>query len=825
MPTFLEAYDSARLPIRAATDQIRAAVQGRRRFVLSASPGSGKTTLAPLLIRHLLDEDGAAGRILIAQPRRVAVRSAAKYVASILGERPGERVGWTMRGDRIVSAKTRIEFTTTGTLLRRLIANPDLPGVDALLLDEVHERHLDSDLALAFALDIADMRGDLLIGVMSATADVKRFHALLASYAKADAIEVSGKQYPLDVIWTPAAESLDQRGASKTLINHMANTAAQAFAKHGSTLVFAPSIRDVEQVAALVRERGIPTYQLHSGVDAREQDQALSARGERVIVATDIAETSLTVPGVHCVVDSGLARAPRFDVSREAAQLVTIHESRSSAVQRAGRAHRTGPGTVYRCFRETDFARMSEFAAPEIDSADLTEATLLAHAWDSPTQLRLPSPFPAPALARAEQTLGRLGALKEGEITDAGRQLASVPLDPRAAHALLLASAWSGRENDVARIVAAMSGYAQTRATDIEAAAKAAPKQDVARLAHIASEFSESYAGRADLPTIAREDLPGVVVGLAFPGRIARRREGAEGRYVRYLSAAGTGLSVEASSPLASDQWIAAADVLNTGGETKVLLGAALNPKWARQIGAGMLSETIEVELAGGRLRARALQKIGAIPVGDSAAEVPIEEARQVLADAVRNRGLALFNPGRAAEDLIRRARYISGRDPSWPELSNEQLASHIDELVGGAWPKLLAGAPLREVDLVTGLKTIIGWDKVAQIDQFIPTSIQLPSGNRARVTFDSERGPTVRVKLQETFGFKEVPRVLGEPLTFELLSPAGRPLAITSDLETFFNETYAQVRAEMRGRYPKHPWPEDPWSAQATRKTNARLR
>lgn len=822
--SFLEAYNSARLPIHAATDQIIAAVQGRRRFVLSASPGSGKTTLAPLLIRHLLDEGGAPGRILIAQPRRVAVRSAAKYVASLLGEQPGERVGWTMRGDRAVTSKTRIEFTTTGTLLRRLIANPDLPGVDALILDEVHERHLDSDLALAFALDVADLRDDLLLGVMSATADVSRFHALLASSADAVAIDAPGKQYPLDVVWTPATASLDQRGTSKALINHLAETAAGAFAAHGSTLVFAPSIRDVEEVASLVRARGVPTFVLHSGVSAREQDEALSSRGERVIVATDIAETSLTVPGVHCVVDSGLTRAPRFDVAREAAQLVTIRESRSSAVQRAGRAHRTGPGVVYRCYRETDFARMNEYASPEIESADLTEATLLAHAWDNPTQLRLPSPFPAPALERAEQTLERIGALKDGQIGEAGRQLAQVPLYPRAAHALLLATAWSGREDDVARIVAAMSGYAHTRATDIEVAAKDAPKQDIARLARIASEFSAAYAGE-HAASVAREDLPGVVVGLAFPGRIAKRRERGEGRYVRYLSAAGTGLSVEAASPLSSDQWIAAAEILNTGGETKVLLGAALNPKWARQIGAGMLSETKEVELTDGRLRARLVQRIGAIQIGDLASDVPIDEARVVLADALRVRGLALFKPGAAAEELVRKSLYISSRDASWSELTNELLAEHVDELVGGAWPKLLAGAPLREVDLVNGLKTIIGWGKVAQIDQVIPTSIELPSGNPARVTFDPERGPTVRVKLQETFGFKEVPRVLGEPLTFELLSPAGRPLAITSDLETFFNETYAQVRAEMRGRYPKHPWPEDPWTTQATRKTNARLR
>lgn len=854
MITFHDAFCNSDLPITAVTGEITNTVKAGNRFVLSASPGSGKTTLVPLLIRHLLDEDAARGRIVIAQPRRVAVRSAARFVASLLGEKPGGRIGWTMRGDRALSKDTRIEFTTTGTLLRRLLGDPDLTGVDALILDEVHERHLDSDLALAFALDIADLRDDLLLGVMSATADNERFHNLLASSAPTDTIVAEGKPYPLDVVWSPVSgPALDQRGTSSALINHLAATAKQAFDKHGSTLVFAPSIRDVEAVAQNVRGAGIPTYPLHGSLTSAQQDAALDAREDRVIVATDIAETSLTVPGVHCVVDSGLSRAPRFDVTREATELVTVRASRSSAIQRAGRAHRTGPGTVYRCYSQTDYARMMTFAPPQMDSADLTEAALLAHAWSSPAELRLPTAFPEAALARAENTLANLGALDVldtgtgvadaaaggggigtsdasdtiAEITDGGRVLARVPADPRMAHALLLASAWSGRVSDVARIVAVVSGDERIAGADITRTLQRAPKREIARFSGLSDRFMLDYAKTFRTPAtkVGKHDLPGVTIGLAFPGRIAQRRPRQNNdRFVQFLSAQGSGLSVDASSPLSSDEWIAASEIQTIGGVTHVRAGAPVNPDWAEWIGAAMVRSDTRVQIKNGRLRADVETRLGAIPLKTQQTDVPLAAARKVLADAVRSRGLGLFELSRNAEELVRKARYISSRDESWPELNNDQLADHIDELIGGDWPKLLDGAPLSKVDVTTGLKSIIGWDKVAQLDSLIPDAIELPSGNRARIVFDPERGPTVRAKLQECFGFRQVPNVLGEPLTFELLSPAGRPLAITSDLENFFNESYQDVRAEMRGRYPKHPWPEDPWTAPATNRTKRRM-
>lgn len=753
------------------------------------------------------------------------MRSAAKYVASLLEEEPGGVVGWTMRSDRKISAHTRIEFTTTGSLLRRLLADPDLPGVDALLLDEVHERHLDSDLALAFALDIADMRDDLLLGVMSATADVDRFHALLASSAQTDRIEVAGDPYPLSEVWRPAsAPALDAGGASPDFLSHLAATAVEAFENNGPTLVFAPSIRNVEDVAAMIRGTGIRTFTLHSGITTQQQDEAL-APGERVIVATDIAETSLTVAGINCVVDSGLTRSPQFDVRREAAALVTVRASRSSATQRGGRANRTGPGVVYRCYSQTDFARMRQYATAQIESGDLTEATLLSHAWSEPGQMRLPSPFPAPGLARAEATLEGIGALAGGKITDEGRTLAMVPADPRMARALLLATKWSGQEQAVARIVAAFATETRPENADITQVLHQVPSADVHRFMSIDSKFAPAYGSPPPDLALSEADLPGIVIGLAYPGRIAKQRGKQDGQARRFLAASGTGYSVDARSPLSFETWIAVGGVLTTGGVTNVTVGAPLQPEWARWIATPLLRTETITELRGGRIAASRIERLGQIELGRQATKPTLEDAREVLRTALLDRGLDLFELGRNGRDLVNKAKYISARDASWPELANEQLANGVDELLGEHWDNLLDGKPLAQIDVTNGLKTLIGWDKVAKLDELVPDSIELPSGNRARIIFDPQRGPTVRVKLQETFGFKKVPTVMGDPLTFELLSPAGRPLAITANLETFFNETYAQVRAEMRGRYPKHPWPEDPWTATATRKTNARLR
>ncbi|MDO5720376.1 MAG: ATP-dependent helicase C-terminal domain-containing protein [Actinomycetaceae bacterium] len=878
------------LPVLDAESQVRAALDRRERFVLAATPGSGKTTLVPLIMRQWLAEQNDDRRVLIAQPRRVAVRSAARFVASLLDENPGETVGWTMRGDRVMSARTRIEFTTTGTLLRRLLADPDLPEVAALVIDEVHERQIDADLALAFALDIADLREDLHLGVMSATAQTDTFRALL----EGSLIEIESTAYPLAVEWVPARDaSVGPRGATDTFLSHMVTTAMRAFAEYGSTLVFVPSIRDVTAITTALSSKGVPVYALHGSLTSAEQDAALADNGPRIVVATDIAETSLTVPGVNCVVDSGLARIPRFDAARDAQELVTVMASQSSVTQRGGRANRTGPGIVYRCFSETDFARMRRYPVPEIEAADLTEAGLLAAAWSSPAELRMPTPFPPPRLSHAVSVLDSIAALngwreRQGEreptpgghrtgersmgepspnqrnggeksmgepsgrprdvvanamrepsefmgepsrwgsvtASDSGSILARIPADPRLSHALLLASAWSD-STLASRIVAHLAASEKTTQPDITRSLQTVPQRDVKRFAHLAAQHERAYAAQFERPaeTISRDDLPGVTVGLAYPGRIARRRnsEPSARNTVSFISAGGAGYEVDQRSPLAGDEWIAVSQIQTINGVTYVRQAAPLNPAWVPFIARALMRESSEVRISGGRLRGSTTRSVGAIDLMSEPSDVEADDALAAVAEAVRRRGLALFKPSKNAQQLARTIEYIGQQREDWPRLTHDFLADNVATLLGADMQRMCMGEPLASVDLTTGLKTLIGWEKAARIRDEIPESIELPTGRRARLTLDPDRGPTVRVKLQECFGWSAIPTVLGRPITFELLSPAGRPLAITSDLEHFFNNVYKDVRADMRGRYPKHPWPEDPWSAQPTARTKRR--
>lgn len=838
------------LPVCRAEPELRGVLDSGKKFVLSATAGSGKTTLVPLMIHRWLAESGDDGRVLVAQPRRVAVRSAARFVASLLGEEPGKTVGWTMRGERAISAHTRIEFTTTGTLLRRLLSNPDLDGVRALIIDEVHERHLDADLALAFALDVADLREDLVLGVMSATAQTDVFLCLL----EGSLIEIEAAKYPLDVRWVPPRESaLGARGTDVAFLNHVATTASRAFDEFGSTLVFVPAIRDVTSVAKALSSTGRVAYPLHGGLTSREQDAALADSGARIVVATDIAETSLTVPGVNCVVDSGLARIPRFMPARDAQELVTVMASQSSVTQRAGRANRTGPGVVFRCFSETDYARMREYPIPEIEAADLVEGSLIAAAWSSPGELRLPSPLPTPRLSHAVSVLDSIGALEGGTrrkamaessrgsagrpaqakaepselqavtASESGRILALIPADPRLSHALLLASAWS-RPGEAARIVAYLASSERQSQPDITRGLATVPERDVQKFASLAKTHSRAYAAQFPRPDVKPQlhDLPGIVIGLAFPARIARNRgRGRDTRgTVSFISAGGVGFEVDATSPLAGDEWIAVSEIQTINNVTRVRQGAPLNPAWVPYIAGSLMTETEAVSISDGRLRSTREYSVGAIALKTEPSQVEAAEALKIIRGGIARSGLDLFSPSKNARQLEQTINYIADQRPDWPRLTHDFLANHVEELVGNALSQICMGEPLSTVDVTTGLKTIIGWDRAAQLRDAIPDSIELPTGRRARLTLDPDRGPTVRVKLQECFGWAAIPTVLGKPITFELLSPAGRPLAITSDLEHFFNNAYTDVRADMRGRYPKHPWPKDPWSAKPTART-----
>lgn len=814
----------------AVASGLNRALETGRQLVLTASPGAGKTTLVPLMVAALLNANEspiqqaktevATGnrKVIVAQPRRVAVRSAARYVAGLLGEKVGETVGWRMRADTKVSEQTLIEFTTTGTLLRRLLKDPDLPGVGAVILDEIHERHLDADLALAFTLDVAQLRDDLQVIAMSATADAQRFADLLTATLgePTPILHVAQPPHPLAEHWMPPREhALDARGLSPAFLQHLATISAQAFQQHGSTLVFVDSIANTERLTQLLQDQGMPAFSLHSQIPVPQQDAILAPGGDKkIIVATEIAETSLTVPGVNCVVDGGVSRTPRFDAARQTTHLVTVGASRSALVQRAGRANRTGAGVVYRAYSQTDFARARAYAVPEILGADLTEAALLAYAWSAPGQLALLDEFPEAALVKAQQNLQGIGALSAGgQLTAAGRLLAQIPADPRLAHGLLCAVAWGITPGMAARVAAA------------------GDSQLAARLEQLARRFGPHYGQLVGSPgfSIPEGAAQAIILGAAYPQWIARRStENTQLGVSRYTTVAGFGVEVEAGTLLGESPWIAIGELQGLNGVIKVRQGACVSEELALQLAAFTLKEHRDVRLVNGCFKATTRRFLGALELSSQRVPVVADDVYQGMAAALQSVSgdswRSLFTPSKSALRFIDANNYLAAKDESYTRFDDALIALDLELFLGNSLEALLAGQPLSEVDILIGAKNLLGWDTAQLVEQLIPPSIRVPSGREVPLNIDPERGPTISVKLQECFGWRNVPQVLGKQISIELLSPAGRPLAVTGDLPHFFNEVYAQVRAEMRGRYPKHPWPEDPWEATATAKTNRAL-
>lgn len=806
------------------------------KLVLTATPGAGKTTLVPLMLLNQMAAD--EGKIIVAQPRRVAVRSAANYVASLLGEKIGETIGWRMRSDTQVSARTRIEFTTTGTLLRSILADPDLTGVSAIIIDEVHERHLDADLCLAFALDTAMLREDLRLIVMSATADAARFQKLLG---ECPLVSVETPPYPQQIKWVPFRESaLQAGGLNPAFIQHLASVTHQAFNTHGSVLVFIDSIANTMRLASVLEANGVPAYALHGQLSAQEQDFILSAqKTPRVIVATEIAETSLTVPGINCVVDAGVSRVPQFDVASGTTHLVTVGASQSAMLQRAGRANRTGPGVVYRVYSETDYARALRYAMPEVLTADLTEATLLAYAWSTPADLQILDTFPAPALQRAETMLAGIKALKRGvrgyEITDSGRILSTIPAVPQVAHGMLSACAWGVPITVAARVAAVLSNtQAFPRAVSVNHALRNVDSRLVQRFNTLAAKWSSQYATVISSPeySIVESDWVGAVVGAAYPQRICRNKTGtSESRLktARFTSVGGTGYEVETDSELVGAQWVAAASVQGINGVVKLRLGVEISQTLALFLASEYRKETRELQFNNGIIKAVQIVSIGELPLSKQPVHATADEVyaslTEILLKAEPQQWLKIFKPAKVAQQLAETCNYLHSLDASYPQINSAWIAANLEAFLGESIAEISAGKTVEKVDALTGIRLGLGWETAMQIEKTVPTRVEVPSGRQVAVTIDPNRGPTISVKLQECFGWRNIPRILGKQISIELLSPAGRPLAVTGDLEHFFNETYAAVRAEMRGRYPKHPWPEDPWQAPPTAKTNRGLR
>lgn len=846
------------LAFAVSLDALNAAL-GNGTAVVQAPPGTGKTTLVPpLLANHM----HPAGRVVVTQPRRVAARAVARRLATLDGSRLGGRVGYTVRGERQTGAETLVEFVTPGILLRRLLADPGLEDTAAVVLDEVHERGLETDLLVGMLAEVRQLRGDLTVVAMSATLDAPRFASLLGDPdggPAAPVVDCPSVLHPLAVEWIPGGgPRLDGRGVTQGFLDHLAETAAWAhsemLARDSSVdgLVFVPGAREVEHVAAGLRRRlgqAVDVLELHGQVGAAEQDRAVSGRGPgespRIIVSTDLAESSLTVPGVRLVVDSGLAREPRRDSGRGMSGLVTVSCSRASADQRAGRAARQGPGRVVRCYSQQAYGASPAHVTPEIKVADLTGAVLTLACWGSPggEGLALPDSPPKKALEDAVEVLRELGAVSaDGQATSAGRILAGIPADPRLARALLDGAAALGAR-EAAEVVAAVAGDQRAPGADLtgllsrlrgdSGPAGRRWAEEARRLERLARNVSSAPKPALSVDG-AGSAAVGAVVALAFPDRVARLVPG-DGP-ARYLFSSGTRAGLPAGSALSGQEWLAAAEVTRADGRDSAGTGAIiraaapLTVETALAAASGLVAETVEAQFSQGRVTARRVRRLGAIVLADTPVRPGPEEGRSAVAGALRNDGLAVLEWSTAAAGLRRRLAFLKRElGEPWPDVTDAALLLRLDEWLGPELERLAAGAAVGSVDLAQPLRMLLPWPEVARLDDLAPEWLEVPSGSRITIDYpghdeDSAR-PVVAVKLQECFGLAESPRLLGGtvPVLFHLLSPARRPLAVTDDLTSFWSGPYAQVRAEMRGRYPKHPWPEDPWSAPATARTKQR--
>ncbi|TIC85736.1 ATP-dependent helicase HrpB [Nocardioides sp. GY 10127] len=819
--------DPPDLPVVGGLGRLRAALgdAGSRggAAVLTAPPGSGKTTLVPPAVA--LDVDG---RVIVTQPRRVAARAAARRLASLLGERVGETVGFSVRGERAVSPATRVEVVTTGLLVRRLQADPTLDGVGAVVLDEVHERALDADLALALLLDV---RSALRLVAMSATLAAERWAALL----DAPVVDVPGSLHPVQVAWAPPARGVlahDERGVTPAFLDHVAATARDALGSHeGDVLVFVPGAREVDRVCAALAGCGADVLPLHGRLPSAAQDAALTpGPGRRVVVSTAVAESSLTVPGVRVVVDAGLAREPRYDAARGMGGLVTVRVSRAGADQRGGRAGREGPGVVLRCWSEAEHAHLAAHPLPEIALADLTGFALETAAWGTPggVGLSLPDPPPAPALEAATATLRDLGALAgDGTLTTRGRSLVGLPVDPRLGRALLDGAPLVGARR-AAEVVALLADD-RTPDGDLVAALRQVRRERPRTWTETVRRLEPVVAGAAapsgPQPATLAGSLPddvavGAVVALAHPDRVARRRAGSGG----FLLVGGTGCDVP--GPLAELEWLAVADVDRRPGQARARARSAapLTEDLALLAAAARRRTADEVTWADGRVRARRVDRLGAIVLASAPSGDPDPAAvAAAVRDGLRREGLDALPWTDAARSLRARLAFLHGAlgDP-WPDVEDAALLDGLDRWLDVS--RVRAGRDLARLDVLAGLRGLLPWPEAARLDELAPERLPVPSGATHRVDYSDASGqPVVACKLQECFGLASTPRLAdgSVPVLLHLLSPAGRPLAVTADLASFWDGPYAGVRAEMRGRYPKHPWPEDPWSAPATARTS----
>jgi ATP-dependent helicase HrpB len=814
------------LPIDAVLPGLTAALRDNSSSVLVAPPGAGKTTRVPLV---LMDEAWAANKkILVLEPRRLAARAAAARMAAALKEDVGQTVGLRVRFGSKVSKATRIEVITEGIFTRLILDDPELSGIAAVLFDEFHERSLDADLGLALARDAQQgLREDLRLLVMSATLDGARVAKLLGD---APVVESEGRAFPVETRYL----GRDPRARIESEVAAAVTRALRA--DPGSVLVFLPGAGEIRRTETQLKERiddpSVDVVALYGALEGREQDRAISpspAGKRKVVLATSIAETSLTIEGVRIVVDSGLARVPRYEPDVALTRLETVRVSRAAADQRRGRAGRTEPGICYRLWDEPQTGALEAFTRPEIFAADLSPLLLDLAQWGAsdPSKLAFLDPPPQTALKEARTLLSELGALDgDGRITEQGRKLRRLPLPPRLAR-MVVAAAAHGQSEDAA-LMAAIIGERGLGGDDVDLAHRLDQlRRDKSGRGKDARAMAMRWAETAHAEKSNQvEYSPGALLALAYPDRVAKNRGGGNGAF---LLANGRGGIIDPASPLSRAPFVVVADLTGAAASGRILLAAEISAEEIETIFKDEIVARDDVffDASSASLRARSGRRLGALALTDRQMKVePSAETAQVFMQGLIAAGIEKLPWSKPLAQFRNRVMFLrKAEGEEWPDFSDEGLAARAADWLHPLLMDKTAVSQIGADELSSAVMELLPWNIRRRLDAEAPTHFTAPSGSSVPIDYEAEEGPKLSIRVQELFGSAAHPSIAKGrvPLVIELLSPAHRPVQVTRDLPGFWRGSYADVKTEMKGRYPRHPWPDDPTTAPATRRAKPR--
>ena len=810
-------------PVDAVLGDLKAALARTNRAVLVAPPGAGKTTRVP---PALLDAPWVKqGKLILLAPRRLAARAAAARMAAERGERLGDVVGFRVRLESRVSSATRIEVVTEGVFTRMILDDPSLEGIAGVIFDEFHERSLEGDLGLALALDAQGaLREDLRILVMSATLDAARIAALMDH---APIIEAQGRMFPVITRY---------RGNDRRPIEQQMADAARAALREesGSVLCFLPGAREIERTARAleeaVRDPAVDIRPLYGAMESAAQDAAISpapAGKRKIVLASAIAETSLTIEGVRVVIDAGQARRPKYEPATGLTRLETMRVSQASAEQRRGRAGRLEPGVCVRLWSEGETRALIAFDPPEILEADLSGLALDLAAWGAadPAQLRWLDPPPKAAWSEAISLLTTIGALEDGRLTAHGSALAALPLPPRLAHMVVAAKA-QGQARLAARLAILLTEQnlggrdadARERLRNLE--------RENSQRAKAARGLADRIAARAGAGEGRLDaDEAGAVLALGFPERVAKARSAGSGDF---LLANGRAANIEAADGLARAPFLVIADLTGRADRAAIRLAAPLSEREIETLFAKRIETVESARLENGVMRAQRVRRLGRITLSETPLERPsAAQTAAALLDLVKGEGIDVLPWSDSEKQLRARLSYLRAVEPeaAWPDFSGDALAGRLEEWLAPALEGVRGLSGLEDGRLQRALENLLSYEQRRDLNARAPAFLDSPAGGRAMIDYAAEGGPAVEIRLQEMFGVAEHPRIGGgrTPLVITLLSPARRPIQKTADLPGFWRGSYAAVRADMRGRYPKHPWPENPLEAEPTTRAKPR--